>query len=129
MVRESSLSTNHKWQILRQQITLKCINEKIISIDADRNLFGRLLIVANSTEVNLRDVLAYALSPVPLSLVHCDESLRKTTKSVLMSVLEEKVDVSARLPVQPQDTKSIDLIHGLAVVQMMKSGNASTFGE
>ena len=46
-----------------------------------------------------------------------------------MSVLEEKVRVSARLPVEPQDTKSIHLIDGMAVVQMMKSGNASTFGE
>ena len=46
-----------------------------------------------------------------------------------MSVLEEKVSVSARLPVEPQDTKSIHLIDGMAVVQMMKSGNASTFGE
>ncbi|KAM7442466.1 hypothetical protein ABFA07_008623 [Porites harrisoni] len=46
-----------------------------------------------------------------------------------MSVLEEKVRVSARLPVEPQDTKSIHLIDGMAVVQTMKSGNASTFGE
>ena len=46
-----------------------------------------------------------------------------------MSVLEEKVRVSARLPVEPQDTKSINLIDGMVVVQMMKSGNASTFGE
>ncbi|CAH3141995.1 unnamed protein product, partial [Porites evermanni] len=113
----------------KKKITLKSTNEKVISIDADRNLFGRLLIVANSREVNLRDVLAYELSPVPLSLAHCDGSLRKTTKSVLMSVLEEKVRVSARLPVEPQDTKSIHLIDGMAVVQTMKSGNASTFGE
>ena len=73
--------------------------------------------MANSREVNLRDVLAYERSPVPLifSLAHCDGSLRKTTKSVLMSVLEEKVRVSARLPVEPQETKSIHLIDGMAI--------------
>ena len=67
-----------------------------------------------------------------MPLAHCDGSLRKTTKSVLtdcMSALEEKVRVPARLLVEPQDTKSIHLIDGMAVVQMMKSGNASTFGE
>ena len=46
-----------------------------------------------------------------------------------MSVLEEKVSVSARLPVEPQDTKSIHLIDGMVVVQMTKSGNASTFSK
>ena len=56
----------------KKKITLKSTNEKVISIDADRNLFGRLLTVANSREVNLRDILAYELSPVPLSLAHCD---------------------------------------------------------
>ena len=91
----------------KKTITLKSTNEKVISIDADRNLFGCLLTVANSREVNIRDVLAYELSLVPLSLAHCDGSLRKTTTSVLMSVLEEKVHVSARLPFEPQDTKSI----------------------
>ena len=110
----------------KKKLTLKSTNEKV---DANRNLFGRLLIVANSREVNLRGVLAYELSPIPLSLAHCDGSLRKTTKSVLMSVLEEKVRVSARLQVEPQDMKSIHLIDGMTVVQMMKDGNASTFGE
>ena len=114
---------------IKKKITLKSPNEKVISIDADRNLFGRLLIVANSREVNLREVLAYELSPVPLSLAHCDGSLRKTTKSVFMHVLEEKVCVSARLPVEPQDKKSIHLIDGMALVQMMKSGGSSKFGE
>ena len=46
-----------------------------------------------------------------------------------MSVSEEKVRVSARLPLEPQNMKLIHLIDGMAVVQMMKSGNASTFGE
>ena len=36
----------------KKKITLKSTNEKVISIDADRNLFGHLLIVANSREVN-----------------------------------------------------------------------------
>ena len=74
--------------------------------------------------------MAFELSPVPLALAHCDGSLRKTTKSVLMSVLEEKVCVSARLPVEEtQEMKTTHLIDGMAIVQMMKGGCASTFGE
>jgi len=67
--------------------------------------------------------MAFELSPVPLALAHCDGSLRKTTKSVLMSVLEEKVCVSARLPVEEtQEMKTTHLIDGMAIVQMMKGG-------
>ena len=68
--------------------------------------------------------MAFELSPVPLALLHCDGSLKKTTKSV-MSVLEEKVCVSARLPVEEtQEMKTTHLIDRMAIVKMMKGGGA-----
>ena len=74
--------------------------------------------------------MAFELTPVPLALAHCDGSLRKTTKNVLLSVLEEKFCVSARLPVEEtQEMKTTHLIDGMAIVHKMKRGCAGTFGE
>ena len=66
--------------------TLKLVDEKVLTINADRELFGRLVIAAKSRDINMKDVLSYALSAVPFSLAHTDGSLRKTNKSVLMPV-------------------------------------------
>lgn len=45
-----------------------------------------------------------------------------------MSILEAKVSVSARLPVEKQDS-SVHLIDGMALIQAMKAGGSNTFGE
>ena len=64
---------------------IKCADEKIITISADRNLFGRLLIAAKCRDVDGKEVLRHELSTVPFALAHADGALRKTTKSVLMN--------------------------------------------
>ena len=60
-------------------------------------------------------------------MAHQDESLRKTTKSTLCSILEKNVTVLPRLPVSTSDT--VYIIDGMAPVQKMKSGGAQMFGE
>ena len=73
------------------------------------------------------EVLSYELSPVPYSLSYQDGSLRKTTKSVLSSIIEKEVNVAPRLPVSPLET--VYILDGMAMVQTTKSGGASTFGD
>ena len=51
-----------------------------LTVRADRNLFTRLLIVAQTRSLNMRDVLCYELDPVPWSLASVDESLAKNCK-------------------------------------------------
>ena len=46
------------------------VNDTVITVSADRDLFRRLLIAANTREINLREVLSYELSPVPFALAH-----------------------------------------------------------
>ncbi|KAK3750308.1 hypothetical protein QZH41_001776 [Actinostola sp. cb2023] len=75
-------------------------DNRIVTLSEDRELFGRLLVVASTRDVDLREVLSYKLSSMPLSLAHPDGSLRKTSKSVLMSILEENVNVVQVLPIQ-----------------------------
>ncbi|KAK3746863.1 hypothetical protein QZH41_000037 [Actinostola sp. cb2023] len=114
---------------LSKKAKMKSVDEKLVTVRADRNLFGRLLIASKSRDINLREVLKYELTSVPCALAHADGSLRKTTKSVLLSVLEEEVESFPRLPVDSGELSTAYLIDGMAVVQMMRSVNSATFGE
>ena len=74
---------------LSKKTEMKSVNEKIFTVNADRDLFARLLIAANSRDVDLKEVLSYELSTVPYSLAHTDGTLRKSAKSVLLAELEK----------------------------------------
>ena len=63
--------------------TIKSTKEKLVTLTENRDLFRRLLIVANVPQVNVREILCYELSTVPYALAHTDGTLRKTTKSLL----------------------------------------------
>ena len=81
---------------LSKKKKIRTADEKIITVNADRDLFGRLLITANSRGVQLREVLSYELATAPYSLAHVDVSMRKATKSVLLAELEKCVQVLPR---------------------------------
>jgi len=91
-------------------------SEKLVTVNADRDLFGRLLIVSNTRQICLKDVLSFELSPVPYSLANADGSLRKGEKSVLCSLLEKDVNVIERLSASPNPT--VVIIDGMAVIQL-----------
>ena len=80
---------------MTKKVKVKAGDEKsIFTVHADRDLFGRLLIVANARQINLMEVLSYELSPIPCSLAHQDGSLRKNTKSHLAGIIEKLVTTS-----------------------------------
>ena len=115
---------------LSKKKTVKLTDEKVITLSADRELFGRLLITGKSRDINLRELLSYELSTVPLSLAHYDGSLRKTNKSVLIAELEKKVDVHPKLPqVTTSQMSTAHIVDAMALVQMTKSAGAANFGE
>ena len=64
------------------------------TVTADRDIFGRLLIVAKARDVNLKDVLGYELSSVPYALAYSDGSICKNVKSELLTELETNVDTA-----------------------------------
>ena len=102
-------------------------SDKLVTVNSDRDLFGRLLIVSNTRQISLKDVLSFELSPVPYSLANADGSLRKGTKSVLCSLLEKDVKVVQQLTTLPNPT--VVIIDGIAIMQMSKSAGTSTFGD
>ena len=67
------------------KVSVKAMDEKLITVNADRDLFGRLLLAANARQINLKEVLSYELSPVPCSLAHQNGSLKETTKYAFLS--------------------------------------------
>ena len=72
--------------------------EKISSVNADREIFGRLLVAAKHRDIDLKEVLSYELCSVPIALAHPDGTLRKTGKSTLMPLLEKDVSCPSSLP-------------------------------
>ena len=83
---------------LSNKVKLRKAEEKEVTLNADRSLFGSLLVVAKSRHIDLREVLSYELSNVPYALAHPDGSLGKTTKSVLLAELESVSPSLGRLP-------------------------------
>lgn len=114
---------------LTKKVQARASDEKIITINADRSLFARLLVASNTRNIDLREVLKYELSSVPCALAHPDGTLRKSNKSVLLSVLEGFVDVLPRLPHDDEEPITAKIIDGMALVQMTKTAGARTFGE
>ena len=112
---------------MTKKVKVKAGDEKSITVHADRDLFGRLLIVANARQINLMEVLSYELPPIPCSLAHQDGSLRKNTKSHLAGIIEKLVTVVPQLQPSPENT--VYILDGMAVIQMIKSGRSATFGE
>ena len=60
---------------------VKVGDDKIISVSADRELFGRLIIATKARDIHMKEVLT-ELSTVPFALFHSDGTLRKPTKKV-----------------------------------------------
>ena len=110
-----------------KKVQLKAPDEHFITVKSDKDLFERLMIVANTREVNIRGVLSYELSPVPCSLAHNDGSLRKATRNDPPSALEDGINSLARLPVLASFV--VYIVDGMPLKQMYKSKGARTFGE
>jgi hypothetical protein len=79
---------------------------------ADRNLFGHMILVAESRQLHMSDVLAHPLGPLPWALANGDGSLHKTNRAALARELEKSV---APAYVIPESSKTI--IDGMSLVQ------------
>ena len=80
--------------------TSVCVDKTKVVVKADRDLFSRMIVVAQSCVLNLREVLSYELGPLLWSLATVDGCLVKTQKSKLLQLLEKTF---------PQVTKDVDL--------------------
>ena len=112
---------------LRKRVS-KAKGDKVTSIIADRAFFSRLLIIANTRTLNLKEVFEYELSAVSYSIAYPDGSLRKGTKSKLLLELEKETVVSENLP-SSEEQETTWVIDGMAILQMLKFSSCTRFGE
>ena len=97
---------------------------KEVSLRSSRNLCARLLLLASSRSIDMREVLCYQLGPYPLSLATIDGSRTKTVKASLMHLLEEQ---APECVVNKVPANSALIIDAMALLQATRV--PSTFGE
>ena len=99
------------------------VKEQMMTIKADRKTFARLMVIQKSRSVNLKDVLGYELSSVPLSLANPDGTLAKTTKVNLFHSLEALIPITSLCP-----SNYPVIFDGMVLLQKIPS-TFKTFGE
>ena len=117
------------FRMTTKKVSLKRANEQTVSIAGDRLLFGRLLVAARNRDIDMKELLSYELSAVP---AHSDGNMRKTSKSVLLGMLEDyAVDTPSSLPTQHDSSSSTAyIIDAMALIHMIKiARGTATFGD
>ena len=126
------------WDPLKKTTVLTFTDmKKAIPNDKDRRLiidtevlFRRLLAVARSRDVDLKNVLRHQLAAVPPALFHDDGRMRKTNKADLAQKLESSCpDGLASLPEVSDAISSAYIIDGMAVVQSLNENHFRTFDD
>ena len=98
----------------------KCKGREIV-LKADRNLFGHMIFVAQSREIDMKQVLSHPLGPIPWALANGDGSLRKTDKAKFMNDTTQNVPVAETIPDQ-----SACIVDAMSIIQKL-DGNGKTF--
>ena len=106
----------------KEKATRKAPKKEVI-LKSDHKLFGHMLLVASSREVNMKDVLQHPLGPLPWALANDDGSLKKTNKSVLARNLEGRSSPAETIP-----KPTACVFDGMNILHKMRGDNM-TFGE
>lgn len=99
-------------------------------LKADRATFARLVIVAQSRDIDMKTVLSYPLSSVASALASCDgQSIAHTKKSTMMSLLEEKTKSVSSINIK-ESVHSTVIVDAMAIIQAYPRDKIpATFGE
>ena len=111
-----------KFSTIKKQQKIKASNKETI-LKADNRLFGQMILVASTRNLNMQQVLQYPLGPLPWSLANCDGTMKKNPKAVLSRKLEARVS-----PADVVDWPSASIIDGMSIVQKTHGEN-HTFAE
>lgn len=106
-----------------QRTTTKKQTNKEQMLISDNKLFGHMLLVASSRNLNMQDVLKHPLGPLPWSLANSDGTMKKTNKAPLARKLETMASIAEDIP-----SPSACVIDGMSLVYKMK-GESHTFEE
>ena len=99
------------------------VNKKEVMMKGDRTLFGRMAIIGQSRNIDLKAVFSYPLGPFPWSLADGFGMIRKTNKATIVKAFEKGTIFLESPPIQ-----SATVIDGMALVQKLKVVQM-TFGQ
>ena len=106
---------------LNKKIKVKASNNQDVVPKAEKILSAQMIVIAECGNLQMSEVLAHSLGPLPWTLAKLDGTLRKTNKASLAKELQKNVQAADVIP-QP----SACLIDGMALVQRLKGGRVST---
>ena len=109
---------------MAKKVKVKSKNGTEATLKSNRNLFARMLLLAQSRNIDMKEVLCFPLAPFPLSLSTEMGTLHKTQKSKLLTLIESCTQ-NATLPNVPEGNALI--LDGMAMIQGMKK-LPSSFG-
>ena len=106
--------------------TVKDSKGKEITVKMNRHFLARLLILAKSRQIDMKEVLSYSLGIYPLSLATATGSIVKTVKSKLFEILESEacdseVDISSQI-------NNALIVDAMAVLQAIKGNRCTSVG-
>ena len=90
-----------------KKVNVKAADVQVITVNADRDLFGPIIITSNTRQINLMDVLLYLryeLPPVPCAGTHQDRDSLWKTSSVPSTIIEKEGNVFPQLLVSARQT-------------------------
>ncbi|KAF7990491.1 hypothetical protein HCN44_000296 [Aphidius gifuensis] len=91
---EQPIKKNQIFNFSSENIKKKIkVANKVQEIRMQRNLFGRLLDISLELDVDIKEVICFPITPVPMSLCHLDGKINKCQKSTLTECLEEELKI------------------------------------
>ena len=122
--------TNNKvsnFSLLRNKAKVKK-DGNVITLDIDRKIFSKLIVVSQTRDFDLKKLFEFELSSVPLALFNPDGSMRKCTKSEFLKEIESGLAVE-EIDIVPGSSAVI--IDFMVLVRMVctDTSKCKTFGE
>ena len=98
--KEKGESTNHQFikERLDSLLKTKTSTGKEIILKADKNLFSIMTIVAQSQQLDMKEMFSHPLGPIQWSLSTADGCSRKTNMAILSKYLEQLSVPAESLP-------------------------------
>ena len=97
---------------IRNKTSTSACNSNNVILQADRNIFAHMVLMAESRHLRMSDVLSHPLGPLSWALANGDGTMKKTNKAALARELEKQV-----LPADTIPDPFATIIDGMSLVQ------------
>jgi hypothetical protein len=97
----------------------------VVAVKNSKKLFAKMLLIARSRDVDMKEVLQYSLRPFPLPLATSDGNLVKTAKSKLLHLIENRTTDHLVDRIEGDKVLILDAMAILHTIKIIPS----TFGE